>query len=283
MPSKGLSLHIGLNEVDPGHYGGWSGELVACEADARDMGDIAKSKGFAGRTLLTKDATRANVRGGIEAAAKQLAAGDIFLLSYSGHGGQVPDADAEEDDGKDETWCLFDGELIDDELFELYTKFAAAVRILVFSDSCHSGSVVRDQSYRAIAASRDLRAAVGVEENARFRYMPPVVALRTYEQNREFYDALAKKVPSQAQSEAKLKATVRLISGCQDNQTSADGTFNGLFTGMLKRVWNGGKFKRPYREFHSAIVDLMPPVQTPNHFVIGAPNGDFDSQTPFKI
>ena len=46
MPS-GLSLHMGLNAVDPKHYAGWPGELVACEADARDMRAIAKSKGFA--------------------------------------------------------------------------------------------------------------------------------------------------------------------------------------------------------------------------------------------
>ena len=32
-----LSLHLGLNAVDPVHYGGWSGELAACERDATDM------------------------------------------------------------------------------------------------------------------------------------------------------------------------------------------------------------------------------------------------------
>lgn len=32
--SKGYSLNIGLNAVDPNHYAGWDGELNACEADA---------------------------------------------------------------------------------------------------------------------------------------------------------------------------------------------------------------------------------------------------------
>jgi hypothetical protein len=41
---KGSSLHIGLNRVDPTHYVGWKGELVACENDARDMETIAKGK-----------------------------------------------------------------------------------------------------------------------------------------------------------------------------------------------------------------------------------------------
>lgn len=31
MPTKGLSLHLGLNRVDPAHYGGWDGALTACE------------------------------------------------------------------------------------------------------------------------------------------------------------------------------------------------------------------------------------------------------------
>ena len=40
--AKGLALAIGLNAVDPRHYQGWSGELNACEADARDMSAIAE-------------------------------------------------------------------------------------------------------------------------------------------------------------------------------------------------------------------------------------------------
>ena len=52
---------------------------------------------------------------------------------------------------------------------------------------------------------------------------------------------------------------------------------------MLLRVWNNGSFKRDYAAFHRAIVDRMPPTQTPNHFVIGAHNPAFASQVPFTI
>ena len=48
--AKGLSLHIGLNHVDPTHYQGWDGALIACIADARDMRALGKKKGFAGNT-----------------------------------------------------------------------------------------------------------------------------------------------------------------------------------------------------------------------------------------
>ena len=50
-------------------------------------------------------------------AAKALKPGDLFFLTYSGHGGQVPDVTGDEDDKQDETWCLYDGQLIDDELY----------------------------------------------------------------------------------------------------------------------------------------------------------------------
>jgi len=39
--ATGLSLHIGLNKVDPKHYDGWDGQLRACEQDAHDMVALA--------------------------------------------------------------------------------------------------------------------------------------------------------------------------------------------------------------------------------------------------
>lgn len=139
--ATGLALTIGLNAVDPKHYGRWSGELYACEADAIEMTEIAKSRDFVVEKLLTAEATRAKVMGEITRASKSLKAGDIFLLTYSGHGGQVPDRNNDEDDYQYETWCLYDQELIDDELYYLLGAFKEGVRILVFSDSCHSGTV----------------------------------------------------------------------------------------------------------------------------------------------
>jgi hypothetical protein len=283
--AKGLSLHIGLNAVDPSHYAGWSGPLTACEADAEDMQGIAKSKGYATTTILkTAAATRGAVLEGVNAAAKKLGKGDILLLTYSGHGGQVPDKNGDEpDDLKDETWCLYDGQLLDDELYRLWSSFAAGVRILVLSDSCHSGTAVK-AAFASLSSetSRAVLHASGIEGPVRFRFMPDDMALRTYRQNAAFYDRLQTGRGSRA-SKAALGATVRLISGCQDNQVSADGTFNGLFTGMLLRVWNNASFKRDYAVFHKAIVRRMPPTQTPNHFVIGAHNPAFASQVPFTI
>ncbi len=277
--ATGLALAIGLNSVDPEHYDGWSGELNACEADAEDMANIGTSQNFKVTTLLTKEATRENVIDNIRNAAKTLISGDIFMLSYSGHGGQLPDLNDDEPDGQDETWCLYDGELVDDEIYALLGEFAQGVRILVLSDSCHSGTVVKEALYRGKINIRNSNIdATGVK----YRYMPSIVALRTYRANRDFYDKiLAKK--ELKNSDEKVEASVLLISGCQDNQVSADGEFNGLFTSQLMSVWKNGAFRGKYKKFHNAIVKRMPPDQTPNYFTVGQRNPGFERQKPFEI
>jgi hypothetical protein len=274
-----MALSIGLNSVNPKHYGGWSGELNACEADAADVADIAKAKGFKVKTLLTKAATRSKVRQAMVKAAGSLKAGDIFLLFYSGHGGQVPDMNNDEDDYQDETWCLYDGELIDDEIYALLGRFAKGVRIFSMSDSCHSGTVTKAAFYQGTMGAR----AASIDPNPpRLKFMPPDVALRTYRLNRNFYDKILKD-PKLGKAVDDVKASVLLISGCQDNQYSSDGTFNGLFTGTLLAVWNHGHFKRSYSSFHKAIIKRMPPDQTPNYYWVGVHDRRFERQTPFTI
>lgn len=277
--AKGIALTIGLNAVDPAKYSGWSGDLAACENDANDMADIAKSRGFDVKNFLTKAATRANVNDTINKAASTLASGDIFMLSYSGHGGQLPDLNSDEDDAQDETWCLYDGELVDDEIYALLGKFAQGVRVLVFSDSCHSGTVTIEVYYQSTMRSLGM---TGASQETRYRFMPAEIASRVYRDNRKFYDPILKDAKLKESGDA-VKAAVILISGCQDNQYSADGTFNGLFTAKLLNAWNDGKFKKGYRAFKRAIGSLMPPHQTPNYYRVGEINRTFEKQKPFTI
>jgi len=273
---KGISLHLGLNYVDPKHYGGWDGELFACEADARDMTALAKSRGFKTQTLIRKQVTAKAVTGSILKAARALKKGDTFFLTYSGHGGQVPDLNGDEGksgaavgdtrDQQDETWCLYDRELVDDELAALYAKFKAGVRILVLSDSCHSGTVIR---------------RVERVPRGRARLLPPAQAKAVYEKNKKLYDAIQDRVSGSEEQE--VKATVLLISGCQDRQFSRDGDLNGAFTGTLKTVWNDGAFQGGYQFFRDSIAARMSADQIPNYFLIGAPNKAFENEQPFTI
>ena len=289
---RALSLHLGLNVVSAAAYEGWTGPLAACEFDANDMAALAKGKGMKPTVLLTKKATRAALLSGMRAAAKTLKAGDLFFLTYSGHGGQVPDRNKDEPDRKDETWCLYDGQLIDDELYLELSRFAAGVRILVLSDSCHSGSVTRE------------RTPPPPPPGTRAKLMPEAVGQRVYAANQAFYDKLQAAVAREAKvvdPDAALaqvavtgsaatatalvgtfKPAVLLISGCMDNQSSLDGEHNGLFTEKLLKVWNQGKFAGSYASFHSRIRAAMPANQSPNLFALG-PAAAFLKQQPFTV
>lgn len=276
---RGFALCIGLNSVDPDHYGGWSGDLNACEADAEDMSTIAKTQKFDVHTLLTKTATREKVTDEIRRASRDLKSADILLLSYSGHGGQLPDLNSDESDAMDETWCLYNGELIDDELYSLLGEFVEGVRIFVLSDSCHSGTVTKLAYY----APKVNILSTNVDINGtKYRFIPADVSLRTYRKNREFYDQILKNDKLRDSQDA-IKASCLLISGCQDNQLSLDGAFNGLFTSQLLSVWKEGTFKGNYKKFHQSIVKRMPPDQTPNLYTVGQINRKFETQKPFSI
>ena len=289
---QALSLHIGINEVSAAHYEGWTGPLAACEFDAHDMAAIAASTGMKSTLLITQKATRANLLAALRKAAKALGAGDFFFMSFSGHGGQVPDVSGEEkDDKQDETWCLFDGQLIDDELYYELSKFKAGVRIFVLSDSCHSGTVVRaGRPQPGTPAQRP-------------RIMPPAEGMRVYAAHKTFYDKLQNDVAKVAGGRVtdpdtalanvtvsnrltgivkEFKPALILISGCQDNQFSMDGDHNGAFTEQLLRVWNNGAFTGSYARLHALVRAGLPPTQSPNLFTLG-PAAAFLKQTPFSV
>jgi len=286
---RGASLHLGLNLVDPRHYAGWDGALGACEFDARDMAALCQARSLNPKLLLTREATRGALLGALAQAAQSLRRGDLFVLSFSGHGGQVPDATRDEPDGQDETWCLYDGQLLDDELYAALAGFAAGVRVLVLSDSCHSGTVVR------------AAAPLTADPRQRARHLPRDVAQRTHAAHAAFYDGLQQALlaraaaldPDAALARLKhpgrvapvvrrFKPSVILIAGCQDNQTSLDGERNGAFTAALLATWKQGAFRGNHAQFHARIQARLPATQSPNLFTIG-PAAAFVAQAPFTL
>lgn len=264
-------MHIGLNRIDPSHYG-TDGALAGCRNDARDMEAMAGALEYEPRpTLLDEQASVVAVKGAINEASADLEAGDIFLMTYAGHGGQVPDTNGDEladalggkpGDGKDETWCLFDRMLVDDELYALLGGFRQGVRVIVLSDSCHSGTVTR---------------AVNVGG----RFLGRDALERLYKERAQEYDEIQAAYP--ARDRVIIGASVILISGCMDNQTSADGEGNGLFTQNLREQWGGGSFRGSLRRLQTSIVQRMPSNQTPNYYMVGQPNRAFEKAQAFVI
>ncbi len=266
MPT-GLSLHVGLNQVDPDRYGGWDGRLAACENDAHDMARLARGAGFDDTTLLTSDGTVRNITAELRAAAKALKSGDILLFTYSGHGGQVPNTDGsdEEPDQFDETLVFYDREFLDDELHREFGRFAQGVRILALLDCCHSGTGIELPG--------------GNEQQARL--MPVPKQQEIYQRDKEFFQEIQRDLAT-GRSRAR-DADALLISACQDDQLASDGDVNGAFTGTLLKIWNNGAFRGGYRSFHRDIQRNMPATQIPNLFVTGAPSDAFLEQQPFTV
>jgi hypothetical protein len=219
----------------------------------------------------------------IRELARRAQTGDICLISYSGHGGQVPDITGDERDSNDETWCLFDGQFLDDELELLWHEFRPGVRILVISDSCHSETVARAMPM-ALPMGLEL-GAMSRRSGLRPRTPPASLLRRVYQAHREKYDLiqLETKISLARRDPRSLGCTVRTLAGCLDSELSYDGDENGEFTAALLATWDLGRFAGDYARFHRDIVSRVSTQQTPQHNVIGKPNPVFDAQQPFQI
>ena len=265
---------------------------MGCINDANDMQSIAQGEGFSPTVLIDDQATADAVISAIGSAAQQLSSDDILVITYSGHGGQCPASTATRPTGRTRHGSSGTGSWSMTSCIALWGQFAAGVRIAVFSDSCHSGTVAKAMAYQVVSdamaqakprADPETAAILppAVPTARAFKVMPPNV------QN-EVNHTHARELAAQqwlagASERAMVDATVLLISGCQDNQLSMDGSGNGLFTEKLKATWDSGSFSGTYNRFWQDIASLMPSTQSPNYFVTGASNPAFEAQRPFTI
>jgi metacaspase-1 len=220
--STGLCLHIGLNRVDADIYNGWRGELDGCVNDAREMLKIATRGGFRpvlGDGLLLDDqATSTRIFGTIKAAAARLSVGDVFLLTFSGHGLQQ-DGEAELDH-MDEAWVLFDRIVIDDHISAALQAFEAGVRVVVVADTCHAAGDIDDQFLQPKDVKR------------RFRIIPGDVMDRLVDARPGFLDANT----ATGAARAVPKASILLVAACSDKELAQDNTPNGVFTSFVMQA-----------------------------------------------
>jgi len=280
MTPQGYALHIGLNAVDPASYEGWSGELFACENDAAIYKTLAEKAGFQSiHTLLTKDATSTNVLQQLHDAATLLQTGDMLMLTYSGHGGAVPDINNDETNnfgemaGFDETWCLYDRQLLDDELKDAFSRFKEGVRILVFSDSCHSGSVSKAaEETQAISNADPLTIP-------RARALPLDVLMPVYNNHKQEYNDIQSQLHVRIED---IPAYVVQFGACQDDELAMEVSGNGMFTAKLQKVLETGVINS-YNDLLNAIKRGFPGQQEPNLFHYGRTAYAFLDEKPFCV
>lgn len=271
MP-RAKSIHIGLNRVDPNAYNGWDGALSSCENDADFMQIVAHQAGFSSSTMKTAAATKVAVRNAILAEAALMDAGDTLMVSYAGHGGQVSDPSGEEPDWADETWCLYDGAIIDDQLDALWCQFRPGVRVIVVSDSCHSGSVTRAQFFSGDAHPKPI--CTGLYGRA----MPPDVALAYYRANQAEFDAIPRN------QNLPIDCAVLLLAACADEQEARGSIQNGKFTAAIRQLWANGAVAPGYANLIArANIAINDPNQTPQIYTNGSCQAAFLNGPIFGI
>lgn len=130
-------------------------ETPGCVEDATKTAEFLQTKyGFAAssiKVLTDAQATAANIEAEFRTwLIEGTQPGDRVFFLYAGHGSQLPDDNADEADGQDETIAPYDvnpeagtGQLRDDVFDEMIASLSGRRAVLVF-DSCHSGTISRD-------------------------------------------------------------------------------------------------------------------------------------------
>ena len=239
------ALCIGIND-----YPGTGSDLSGCVNDARDWAAELSRRGFDVAMLLDADATGDAMRTAMRRRLDAAGSGDVVVITYSGHGTWVPDTDGDEADGRDEALCPYDigtsGPLLDDELFDILSDRERGIRVVLISDSCHSGTVAR--------FAPPTRPDAG-----RVRFLPPAVFLTAGVAER------ARLLPRVSRGRPRQAAL--LLAGCQDFEYSYDARFdgrpNGAFTYQALAALRELPATACYRDWTAAIARSLPSQDYP--------------------
>ena len=242
------ALTIGIND-----YPGTDGDLSGCINDAQDWAAVLGGKGYAVTSLLDEAATLDAMVEKIGDLITSAVKGDSLIITYSGHGTWVPDRSGDEADGRDEALCphdIADGQaLVDDEIAALFDQRPAGVRVVLISDSCHSGSVTRGDE-------ADLDPAL-----PRARFLPPASWM-----------SLGALAATRSRPAALMGGMTRaggdlLLAGCRDTEFSWDTQFrgrpNGAFTYYAIKSLHTLLPGASYQQWFRAISHYLPSTRLP--------------------
>lgn len=242
-PVTKRSLHIGIND-----YPGTVNDLRGCVNDATGWCSLLSSKfGFTTTVLLNEQATVRNAVREMKNIVSSAKDGDHIVITYSGHGTNVKDLDGDEEDGRDEAICLYDGLLIDDNIRVIFGALVKGANLTFISDSCHSGSV-----------TRAFLSTLYDESPPKPRFLPPEddeVVFNTAPKS------ISKKlfIPEEGMSHM-------LVSGCSPTEYSYDASFNSKPMGAMSYYAIKILNETPditYEEFYTKLRSSLPNRQYP--------------------
>lgn len=208
------ALLIGIN------YYGTNSQLNGCINDVNNIKDYLVNKwGYqlSNIRVLTdleqnrntnNFPTKVNILNAMRKLVENATSNTRIVFHYSGHGSQTYDNNRDESDGRDETLVPVDynksGMITDDIVrITLVDPLPVGSQLFCLNDACHSGTLL-DIPYNVIC---------------------------------EYFDDTNKYSISHNKKYKNTKANVMAISGCQDNQTSADYlASNRQFCGAMSRA-----------------------------------------------
>lgn len=189
------ALLVGIN------YTGTQNELFGCINDVKSVKERLSNNGFTTINTLTdftiKKPTRENILAEFKKLLINSQAGDFLFFLYSGHGSYVLDRNGDEKDGYDELIVSYDlqGILDDDFKILISQHLKKDVTLFAMFDSCFSGTIL-DLKY-------------------------------------QFLDSLNYDKYNENEKNNETVGNVYMISGCSEEQTSADAYINNLAQGAM--------------------------------------------------
>jgi hypothetical protein len=221
IPKK-YALLVGINYINT------SNQLEGCINDALNLKNMLITRfsfNDSDCILLTDNTkvkpTKTNILNNLTNILKNSVSGDTVVFTYSGHGTNTVDLSRDEDDGQDELLVPIDATsirtcILDDDLKQLLVTYLKPdVKMFCIVDSCFSGTIF------------DLK----------YNYFP----VKPINNITDKFSVSVNKTEKEA-----IKSNLIVISGCQDNQTSADAqisknNYQGAMTfTLLETIKNKG-------------------------------------------
>jgi hypothetical protein len=256
------ALLVGINAY-PG------ARLSGCVNDAHNLKNMLIERyGFSAsqiKMLTDKDATTKSILSSLD-WLKDSKAGDTIFFAYSGHGAQTPTSSPDELDNLSEVICPVDFDwsprymITDKQFVTIFSQMPAGVIFNWISDSCHSGDLDRE-----IKFYKPVGFFAGLWHKIAF-WQEPVELTPKFMPLTKFHHASVAAAKSKGAARKSLTngvLDVGFVSGCKDNQTSADTVIGGKPCGALTY-------------FFIKNVTAMP--DAPLSQVVAAINSDLASQ-----
>lgn len=218
------------------NYPGTANDLQGCVNDANDWKNILVNYGFDVTLLLDSQVTGIAFKTSIQNAVASMVAGDVLVITYSGHGTQVYDSSGDEEDGYDEALYLYDGVFKDDDMRSALSGIKDGVHVFYISDSCFSGTITRKIVFNENLGKPRFVVTDPIPPNA--------------------------KIVSKFLSEEDMKEIV--LTGCSDVEYSYDAYINGKWNGAMTAFATSCiSPNQTYNEFFAKLRAKLPSTSYP--------------------